>query len=415
MNVTNSFNKLFFILIPIIPIISCTSCTRQTQTEEKLPQVFLFNPYDLFQIKQQISSGNSSLLPAYKKLLNDADQALQVGPFSVMDKPFTPPSGDRHDYMSLAPYWWPNPDTENGLPYIRKDGVVNPERDQYDRNPLRNLGINVTTLALAYYFSDHEPYAVQAAKLIKTWFLDEKTRMNPLLKYAQAVPGVTEGRGTGIIDTRAFFLIADAIGLIAHSNSWTENDQAGMKKWFNDYLVWLLNSDHGKYEASRKNNHGTWYDVIAGHLALFVDNQAVAKDILGHVPVKRIAVQIEPDGSQPEELTRTRAFHYSAMSLQGLFYTALLGEHVGLDLWDFYTEDGRSLKAALEYLIPFALQEKKWPFQMIHGWEDDFEIMFFLLRVAAQKYQHPEYEKLIEKLPDIDVKTHRLNLVYPGK
>jgi hypothetical protein len=397
----------------IFPFVIGTTCKAQPKIETKLPRVFLFSPYDLAQVKQQILAGNKSLLPAFEKLQREADQALHAGPFSVMDKPFTPPSADKHDYMSLAPYWWPNPETEDGLPYIRNDGVVNPERDEYDRNPLRNMEASVTTLALAYYFSDHEPYATHAAKLIKTWFLDEKTRMNPHLQYAQAIPGVNDGRGTGIIDTRAFFRIADALGLIKNSKSWNEDDQSGMKKWFSDYLKWLLNSDHGKYEVSQKNNHGTWYDVIAGHLSLFVKNEAAAKAILGDVPAKRIAVQIEPDGRQPEELTRTRAFHYSVMNLQGLFCTALLGEHVGFDLWDFQTDDGRSMKIALDYLLPYALQNKKWPYQMIHGWEDDFETLFFLLRIAAQKYQQPEYNHLIERLPDINTKTHWFNLVYP--
>lgn len=407
------FTLNLLMLCLTIPIVTSQSCKSQRQTKDNLPRVFLYNPHDLAYIKQQILDGDNSLLPPFEKLKQQANQALRNGPYSVMDKPVTPPSGDKHDYMSLAPYWWPNPDTEDGLPYIRKDGIVNPERNQYDRNPLRNLDVNVTTLALAYYFSDHEPYAAHASKLIRAWFLDEKTRMNPHLQYAQAIRGVNNGRGIGIIDTRAFFSIADAIGLIGGSNSWTADDQAGMKIWYAEYLNWLLNSDHGKSEAAKKNNHGTWYDVIAGHLALFVEKDSIAKKILGSVPAKRITVQIELDGRQPEELTRTRAFHYSAMNLQGLFYTALLGEHVGLDLWNFRTEDERRLKSALDYLLPYALQHEKWPYQMIHGWEEDFEIMSFLLRVAAQKYQHQEYNQMIAKLPDIDAKTQLLNLVYP--
>jgi hypothetical protein len=32
--------------------------------------------------------------------------------------------------MSLAPYWWPDPKSPNGLPYIRRDGERNPEIKQ---------------------------------------------------------------------------------------------------------------------------------------------------------------------------------------------------------------------------------------------------------------------------------------------
>ena len=186
-----------------------------------------------------------------------------------------------------------------------------------------------------------------------------------------------------------------------------------MTRWCNEFLSWLLNSGHGKYEASRKNNHGTWYDVTTSHLALFVGKDSIAKEILSNVPAQRIAYQIEPDGRQPKELVRTRSFSYSSMNLKGLFHAALLGEHVGLDLWSFSTEDGRSLKTALDYLIPYTLQNKEWPYQMIHGWENGFENIYYLLRIASQKYHHPEYWQLKDKLPNIDTKTHLHNLVYP--
>jgi hypothetical protein len=317
--------------------------------------------------------------------------------------------------MSIGPYWWPNPDTEDGLPYVRRDGLTNPERDAYDRIPLAELSQSVTTLALAYFFTDHQPYASRASMLLRVWFLDKETRMNPHLEFGQAIPGRTKGRGIGIIDSRRFAHIADAIGLIESSKSWTIKDQKSMEQWFGKYLKWLLNSDHGRDEASKKNNHGTFYDILTSHLALFVNNKRVAKEILGQVPQKRIAVQIESDGSQPLELSRTRAFTYSSLNLQGLFRAALLAEHVGLDLWHFRTPDGRSLKAALDFLIPFALQEKEWPYQMIRGWEDDLEKMVFLLRIGAQKFQNDDYEQMIQRLSGIDLHSNRINLVYPKK
>ena len=41
---------------------------------------------------------------------------------NVVDgKKLVAPSGDKHDYISVGTYWWPNPDTSDGLPYIRRD------------------------------------------------------------------------------------------------------------------------------------------------------------------------------------------------------------------------------------------------------------------------------------------------------
>ncbi|MBD3377673.1 alginate lyase [candidate division KSB1 bacterium] len=411
----NPYTNLKWICSVFVVLLTLLPSGARGQDEPYSPRVFLYDSQDLAEIKKKIFAGDRMLSLALDSLRKQADRALTNGPWSVMDKPFTPPSGDKHDYMSIGPYWWPNPDTEDGLPYVRRDGLTNPERNAYDRIPLAKMTSSVSTLALAYYFTDHQPYASHASMLLRTWFLDEETHMNPHLEYGQAIPGRTKGRGIGIIDSRRFAHIADAIGLIEFSGSWTIKDQEGMEKWFGNYLNWLLNSDHGRDEASKKNNHGTFYDILTSHLALFVNNKRVAKEILGQVPQKRIAVQIEPDGSQPLELSRTRAFTYSSLNLQGLFRAALLAEHVGLDLWHFRTPDGRSLKAALDFLIPFALQEKEWPYQMIRGWEDDLEKMVFLLRIGAQKFQNDEYEQMIQRLPGIDLQSNGINLVYPKK
>ncbi len=409
------FLILFFILVTNSKILLCSSEQDSEIRIKNLPRVFLLNPAALAAAKQKLLARDKALSAAMERLRGEADLALQAGPLSVMDKSIIPPNGDKHDYMSLATYWWPDPNSEDGLPYIWKDGVSNPEYLNYDRIPLKKTIRRITTLALAYYYSDYEPYAAHAARLLRVWFLNEETHMNPNLQHAQIIKGVNEGRGVGIIDTRRFTQLGEAIGLIAHSNSWTATDQSAMQRWFEQYLNWLVNSNHGKNEADRKHNHGTWYDVLTTYLAFFVNNDILAKEILEKFPQRRIAVQIEPDGRQPLEIKRTRSFNYSVMNLKGLFYAALLGEHLRLDLWNYQTGDGQNMRKALDYLLPFALKQKKWPYQMIRGWnEDNFETLFFLLRIAGQKYQHPEYEKMINQLPYINAETNWINLLYPN-
>ena len=90
-----------------------------------LPRVFLLNPEHISQTREQVRVGDPRFVPALEQLKHDADASLIVGPFSVMHKKLTPPSGDKHDYMSFAPYWWPDPSTPDGLPYIRRDGEHN--------------------------------------------------------------------------------------------------------------------------------------------------------------------------------------------------------------------------------------------------------------------------------------------------
>jgi hypothetical protein len=223
-----------------------------------IPAVFALNMQALKQTKARIGNNDPQVMPAYKQLLKDADKALEFGPVSVMEKIHLPPSGNKHDYMSLAPYHWPDPAKADGLPYIRKDGQTNPEVREYkDKEYMPKLCESVQTLALAYYFSGNGAYAQHASKLLRVWFLDTATRMNPNLNYAQAIKGVNTGRGAGLIDSRHFIKVIDGIGLLQGSAHWKQKDNDGMKQWFSDFLQWMQTSEVGEDEMDAPNNHGT--------------------------------------------------------------------------------------------------------------------------------------------------------------
>jgi len=375
------------------------------------PRVFLVDAGRLAETKRRVAAGDERLAGAMARLREEADAALEAGPFSVMQKEHLPPSGDKHDYMSVGPYWWPDPDAPDGKPYIRRDGRVNPERYEYDSAPLKAMCEAVETLALAYHLTDRQPYAEHAARLLRTWFLDPDTRMNPHLRFGQAIPGRCTGRGIGIIDTTRLVRLVDAVGMLDGSPAWTDADRRGLEKWFAAYLDWMLQSDYGRAEARTRNNHGTWYDVQVASFALFTGRRELARKVLQEAAARRIASQIEPDGRQPLELARTRSFDYSVMNLQGMFALAILGRCVDVDLWHFRTSDGRSIRQALDWLIPFAVGEKKWTHQQIHPLQP--EKLFPLLRMAAIAYGEPRYEAVIAKLKGTDLASDRSHLLYP--
>ena len=350
---------------------------------------------------------------ALKKLIADADKALAVTPPSVMQKTKVPPSGDMHDYMSIAPYFWPNPATKDGLPYVRKDGKVNPEsRAEAANDTLRArlVGSTVETLALGYYFTRDEKYAEHAAKVLRTWFLDPATKMTPHFRFAQAIPGVNDGRGTGLIEARGLADAADAAILLVGSKHWSAADQQALLAWGEVYFEWLLGSKNGQDERAAKNNHGTWYDVQAVKWALVLGRKDKAKEICAEAITRRIGVQIQPDGKQPLELVRTASFSYSCFNLLALARLADLSEHAGVDLWQHKTTDGRSIRAALDFLVPdLGKNPKPWTLQQIHESKPD-EVLP-VLRAAALAYGDDRYESLLKEYSDH--RSKRLQLLAP--
>jgi hypothetical protein len=360
-------------------------------TEE--PRVFGVSSGALSQMKARAAKGEASLLPALKKLRSDANKALGIKPLSVTEKPRPGASGDKHDYFSQAPYYWPNPTNATGLPYIRKDGSRNPEsgNEFSDAPRMGRMADAAGTLALGFYFFGDEAHSARATELLRVWFLNPATRMNPNFNQAQAIPGVNNGRGVGMIESRSLMQVCDAVGLLASSTNWTAADGAGMHQWMREFLEWAQTSKNGRDEQAAKNNHGSWYDAQIAHLALFVGETNLARRVIEFAKTNRIALQIKPDGSQPLELARENSFGYSRFNLQALFTLATLGEHVGVDLWHFKTGDGASLRGALDFLLPYVEQpQKEWPYE--RGKKDE-RTLDFVPRKAVAVYRDERYSR----------------------
>ncbi|HIG18046.1 MAG TPA: hypothetical protein EYQ31_12610 [Candidatus Handelsmanbacteria bacterium] len=373
-------------------------------------RVFLLDGAALLAARRRVYDGDPALAVADQRLLLDAEAARAVGPFSVIDKPTSPPSGDMRDYLSQGPYWWPDPKSTDGLPWVRRDGEANPDRELHDRHALAAMLSAVNTLAAAFYFSEHEDFAESAGLLLRTWFIDPQTRMNPHLQFAQGIPGRCEGRGSGIIDTAQIGFLIDSIGLLGGAAAWTGQDQQALLDWMTQFLAWLLESDHGVEEAVQANNHGTWYDVQVLSLALFTRNEDVYRQVTAR-GAQRINAQIEADGAQPFELSRTKSLDYSVMNLTGLFDLADLSGHCGVDLWRHEGEGGRSLRRAVDWLVANGI-DSEWIRPQIEPFDSSRWLP--LLRRSAQHFGDPRYSACISRLPDIDeAPAERIVLLYP--
>ena len=375
----------------------------------------IINAAHLDEAKRLARDGDPSVRAALDALIARADDALARGPFSVMDKTLTPPSGDKHDYMSFGPYWWPDPEAPDGLPYIRRDGDVNPASadDSTDRPAMTAMATAVHALALAFHFTDEARYADRARLLLKTWYLDPATRMNPDLEYGQAIPGKCDGRGIGIIDTAILIRVADALALLERGDGLTPDERAGIVQWFEAYLDWLLGSSHGHDERSQHNNHGTWYDTQVARFALVCGRDDLARDVVASAGPVRIAPQVGPDGAQPLELARTRSFSYSVMNLRGYCSLALMGDRLGVDLWGFVSPEGASIRAAIEYLLPYADPAKEWPHPQM---TDAHRVTLVpVLRSAAVAYREVRYRDACASLGADTVARDEHRLILPDQ
>ena len=318
------------------------------------------------------STGGGPLYAVSQAICRLADEALARGPHSVVEKTTLPVSGDPHDYWHPAPYYWPNPKTPTGIPYIKRDGQRAPGTglyekgsEQYDRSRLQRLFDDGTLLTLAWKITGNPHYARHAAMELAHWFTEPASRMNPHLRYAQIILTSKKGRwsSAGIIETKDFYYYLDAVRLLEAEGMLPPETGAQFREWLRSFRTWLLNSRHGRRECSKPNNHGLLYDFQLAAISAYLGDAELLTIIFRRVR-SRLLQHVEPDGSQPYELVRTISAHYCAFNLQGWVNFARLAQRCGFDLWEVESPDGRSLRQALEWLLAFN-PSKDWPFQQI--------------------------------------------------
>lgn len=327
--------------------------------------------------KRAWRAGDKNLAALINRLSEDAEQAMRRERLSVVDKTTLPPSGDAHDYWHPAPYWWPNPDRDDGLPYVRRDGhrvpgtqMYEPDGVKYDRTRAQYLFDDVTILALSAFFLEQPRYAKRAEEMLRVWFVDESTRMNPHLQYAQVRMGHNKNNGmsTGLIEFKDLYYMLDAVKLLQASGEVDSEVRDGLRSWFADYLKWLKESKQGCKERAANNNHGVLYDVQVIAVAHFMGDWCEVNHALRRAR-DRVGEHFALDGRQPHELMRTMSLHYCAFNLQSWANLAAMASGLGFDLWSYVHPRGASLEAAFRWLLKH--RDAEWPYQQIEPFDLD--------------------------------------------
>lgn len=335
-----------------------------------------------------------------RRLRAEAEKRMKEGPWTVTSDR---PKGldlDVHEYYTEAPYYWPNPDNPGG-PNLRKDGQSNPARIVADQTSLNAMSDAVFTLGVASFLLDNAAYGKRAATVIHTWFLNPKTRMNPDLDYAQSIPGVNNGRGAGIIDGKSLVRAIQGMEFLEQSNNWDPKDQVGVRKWFEDYLHWLLTSKNAIDEKKSGNSHASWWAAQVATIGTFIGDNAAQQTAFTFYREQLLPHQIQRNGSAPREEARPRSLRASIFNLEAYAVICRIAQiHGTANLWSVHGRGGTTISTAIDYLIPFLVDPKKWSKEQ--AGDVPYDSLAFLAFTGMGLADKPEYIETYRKLEHPD-------------
>jgi hypothetical protein len=345
------------------------------------------------------------------KVMANANLAMTQRPITITAERCERSAGGLHDFYSEGDYWWQNPEDPNG-PYIQRDGQSNPQNFTAHRKAMIRFSQIIGSLASAYLITKNEKYVKQAFVHLNAWFIDESTRMNPSLLYAQAIKGKATGRGIGIIDMIQMIEVAQGIRVMEKAKSVKPQDLVKIKQWFADYLTWVTTHQYGIDEREAKNNHGTCWVMQVAVFAKLTDNQQLIEYCKNRFKTVLLPNQLKADGSFPLELARTKPYAYALFNLDAMTTTCHVLSDLKENLWDFKLSEGQNLRKAIEFMYPFIADKNTWTFKKDVMYWDDFPVAQPALLFGYQQYQEkkwldawkrlehfPETEEVIRNLP----------------
>jgi hypothetical protein len=306
-------------------------------------------------------------------------------------------AGGLHDFFSEGDYWWPDPAHPEG-PYVRRDGESNPDNFVEHRRALVRLSVEVPALAAAWKLTSDDRYAAHARRHLRAWFADPATRMTPSLEYSQAIQGIATGRGTGIIDTIHLVEVARAVEVLRRGGALPDGDLQPIRAWFTQYVRWMATHRYGVEERDAKNNHGTcWVMQVAAFASVTGDE---AQKAMCRVRFKTVLLptQMAADGSFPLEIARTKPYGYSLFNLDAMTTICQILSTPSDNLWGYQLPDGRGMRKALEFMVPFIKDKTQWPHPRDVQYHDEWPMRHASLLFGGVALDRPAYLELWKTL-----------------
>jgi len=344
--------------------------------------------------------------PEYARIIDDirkpaiekAERYLDEEPETVVWAYCGRSAGGRHDFYSEGDYWWPDPDNPGG-PYIRRDGLSNPEVFSEHRHAMVRLSEITATLTSAWMLTGDQRFADKAIEHLDAWFVDPETMMNPHMLYAQAISGRVTGRGIGLIDAYHLVEVAQSVRVLSDRNAIPDDQEERIRDWFSRFLTWMTTHEYGIEEMNTRNNHAVCWLATAGVMARLTGNSEVIDLCIDRFRNIVLPDQMGSDGSFPRELDRTKPYGYALFNIDAFANVAQILSTPEDNLWEFETPDGKSLKRGMEFIFPYIEDKYLWPFgEDVYIW-DEWPVRQSSLLFAGLAYNKPEYIDMYLSLP----------------
>ena len=331
------------------------------------------------------------------RILAKATRYLQTQPRTVTADQCERSAGGRHDFYSEGDYWWPNPDRPNA-PYIRRDGVTNPDNFVAHRQSMIWLSDIIGTLTSAYLITKDARYAAHAVRHLKAWFVDAATRMNPNLLYGQAIKGHCTGRSIGIIDTIHLVEVARGAKLLCAAPEFAATDQAAVKGWFRTYLDWLNTHPYGQTEREHPNNHGVCWSLQAAAFADLLGDEAQLAWIRERFKSVYLGQMMRGDGGFSAERQRTKPYGYSLFVIGAMAGIAQIASISADNLWTYQLPDGRGMQLGMAFIAPYIKDKTTWPLPPDVMYWDEWPVRHLSLLFAGLNFANDAYLALWQTL-----------------
>lgn len=330
-------------------------------------------------------------------ILKNSEWAMQQQPQTITSFYCERSAGGKHDFYSEGDYWWPDPANPEG-PYIRRDGETNPDNFIEHRLMMIRFSKIVGYLASAYKITGEEKYVNHAFKHIDAWFVNPDTRMNPNLLYAQAIKGITTGRGIGIIDTIHLMEVAQGIICMQQAESVDTEVLNASKKWFTEYLRWLTTHQNGIDEMNAQNNHGTCWVMQAASFAKLTNNNNILEFCRQRYKNVLLPGQMGQNGGFPKELSRTKPYGYSLFNLDAMTTICQILSTEEDNLWVYTTENELSIQKGVDFMYPYVKDKSTWTYPQDVMYWNDWPVAQPFLIFAAKAFNNQVYFDLWKSL-----------------